>query len=235
MYSRRLITEERRNRRKAFFFVVLTLFTVFLIFFYGLPLVAKFASFIYDLRQTSEPVETSDTTPPPPPRLTPLPSATNKERLDIQGTTEPGASVTIYFNSKSEDVLANSEGSFSLNIPLNNGVNIISASSKDSSGNESQKTDTLEITYDKEPPEIEIIKPADGAEFFGNLQRQIIIEGKVEEGTQVQINSRMVVVEQDKTFSFASSLSEGTNTFTIKAEDSAGNVTEKTLSVSFTP
>ena len=235
MYSRRLITEERKNKRKAFFFISLTIFSLFLIFFYGLPAVAKFAGFLTDLRQTSQSVESSDTTPPPPPRLSSIPKQTNKEILDIQGSSEPGASVKIFYNGKTDEVVVNSEGSFYISIPLNNGDNRISASSKDSAGNESQKSETLEITFDKKPPELEITKPHDKDEFFGNLQRQIVIEGKVEEGSQVNINSRLVVVEQDQTFAFVTSLSEGTNTFNIKAEDLAGNVTEKSISVAFTP
>jgi len=235
MYSRRLKTEEVRNKRWALIFVVLTIGTVLLLITYGLPGIAKFSAFLTELRQTSEAVESSDTTPPPPPRLNLLPKATNDEKVEIRGTTEPGATVTILLNDEGEDILANSEGEFSLNLTLSNEINTVSAKATDNSGNASQYSEDFTIILDKEPPKLEISKPKDGNEFYGSNQRQIVFEGLTDEGAQVQINNRFVVVEPDGSFAFATSLSEGDNEFKIKAEDSSGNVTENTLKVRFTP
>jgi len=60
-------------------------------------------------------------------------------------------------------------------------------------------------------------------------------EGKVEENAKVQINDRVVVVESDGTFSFVTTLSEGQNNFTVKAEDEARNKVEKNLKVTYAP
>ena len=234
MYSRRLKTEERKNRKRAYFLIVITLGLIVLIFTYGLTGAAKFSAFLLELRTGTEPVEVSDSTPPPPPRFDSQPSATNQDSLELKGSTEAGSTVNITVNGKKEEVLANSEGRFLLTINLSEGINSIVAYAKDNSGNVSQKTET-EIILDKDEPSLEISKPEDGAEFFGSRQRQLIIEGKVEENAKVQINDRVVVVESDGTFSFVTTLSEGENNFTVKAEDEAGNKVEKTLKVKYSP
>lgn len=234
-YSRLSRTEERRNNRKAFIFFVLTIASILLVFFLGLPLLAKFAAFLTDIRQSSQPIEISDTTPPVLPRFEPLPEATNEIKVEITGHTEPGATAILYLNNKTEEVLADNKGEFNYTFFLNDGNNRISAVAKDGSGNESQKTETYKILFDDEPPEIQINSPEAGSEYFGAKQRQVVIDGKTEEGAKININDRLVVVDSDGSFTFATTLSEGENSFTIKAEDKAGNIKEEGLTLHFSP
>jgi hypothetical protein len=95
MYSRRLKTEERKNKKRAAIFVLLTVLLVVGLIFYGVPLVANFAAFLGNMRQTSEAPDIADSTPPPPPRLDTLPSAVSESELDISGSTEAGATVKL--------------------------------------------------------------------------------------------------------------------------------------------
>lgn len=234
-YSRLARTEEKKNIRKAIFYIALTLVSLAIFVLFGLPTIARFAAFLTDIRKSSEPVEKNDTTPPVQPRLEPTIEATNELKIDIKGTTEPGATVTLFLNNKEEEVLADKDGEFSYTFFLNDGANTISAAAKDSSGNESQKTETVRVTYDDDPPALAIIKPEDGSEFYGSKQRQIVIEGTTEPGASININGRVVVVENDGSFAFVTTLSEGENTFNIKAEDQAGNAKETSLTLHFTP
>jgi hypothetical protein len=234
-YSRLTKTEEKKNIRRAYFFGFLTIALIVVFIFLGLPAFAKFAGFLTDLRKSSEAPEVGDTTPPAPPRLEPLPEATNNLQVEIKGSTEPGATVVLTLNNKQQELLANKEGTFSYTFSLADGENTLSAIAFDSAGNESQKTKKYKITYDNDPPELAIVKPEDGSKFYGAKQRQIVIEGMTEEGASVNINERLVVVEADGSFSFATSLSEGENQFSIKASDKAGNTTEKSLTLHFTP
>ena len=233
-YSRRKSLEEKRNRRKAFVFFFLTIFTIVVLFFYGLPIVIKYAAFFADLGKSSQPVELSDNTPPPPPYIESLPSHTNQEKIEIKGSTEPGATVKVFINKKSEELISNSDGKFVTAFTLRGGLNTISVLSIDSSGNESKKTES-EIILDKEKPNIEISTPADNSSFSGPKQRQLVIEGSIDNDAKLSINGRWVVVESNGTFSYATSLEEGDNNFTFSAEDEAGNISEKTLSVTYTP
>jgi len=234
-FSRLVRSEERKNLRSAVLLGVLTLGIIALFFFFGLPLMAKFAGFLTDLRKTSTPVESTDETPPAPPRIDSLPEATNKLSVDITGSTEPAAIVILSLNGKEEEVLANSEGEFTFNFDLADGENSISGKAKDEAGNESQKTDTIKVIYDNDSPNLEITNPSDGAAFFGSKQRQIVVEGKTEEGVSLTINDRFVLVEDDGAFTFTTTLGDGENSFNLKAKDKAENLTEKTIKVNYSP
>lgn len=235
MYSRRIGLEEKRNRRKAILFTGLTLISLVVLFFYGIPTIAKFASFLGELKNSSEVPDKEDLTPPAPPRLEPLPSAVKDKSLELRGDSEPGATIIIFLNGKESEVIVNSEGQFNFTLELVRGENFILAQAKDQTGNESSKGSTQTVILDNEAPSLEITKPQDGSSFFGSKQRQVVVAGKSGEKTQVFVNDRWVVVEADGSFSFATTLSEGQNTFNIKAQDEAGNLTEKALTVTFTP
>lgn len=234
-YSRLKTTEEKRNIRTAVALGVLTLVLIGVVFVFGLPTVAKFAAFLSDLRKSGEPVEVNDSTPPAPPRIDELPEATNKASVEVSGESEPGATVILVFNSRSEEVLADSEGSFRSTFELDDGENTLIASAKDSSGNESQKTDEFTINFDDEEPSLEVSSPSDGASFFGSKQRQLVISGTTEADASLSINDRFVLVEEDGSFAFATTLAEGENTFNLKSQDKAGNSTEKSFKVNFSP
>ena len=234
-YSRLRITEEKKNLRTAVVLGILTFILIIGVFIFGLPTVAKFAAFLSDLRKSGEPVEVNDTTPPAPPRLDSLPEATNKTSIEISGSSEPGATVVLTFNKDAREVLADNEGSFRFTFELKGGENTLLALTKDASGNESQKTDEITITFDDEEPSLNISSPSEGASFFGSKQRQIVIQGTTDAKASLSINDRFVLVEEDGSFAFATTLSEGENTFNLKAQDQAGNQTEKTLKVSFSP
>lgn len=234
-YSRKAEIEQKKNFKKAIFFSILTLGISAIFFFFGLPSIIKFAAFLTDIRSTTTPVETSDTTPPPPPRLDSFPLYTNEKEIKIKGETEPGVNVKILVNGDEEVVLSDGEGEFNLSIKLKGGENKLSALAYDDSGNESKETKTYTIVFDNNPPELDVEKPENGAEFYGSSERQIVIEGTTEKDASVNINGRLVIVDSDESFTFATTLSEGENNFTIKAQDRAGNTTEKSLTVKFHP
>jgi len=154
--------------------------------------------------------------------------------LEIKGSAEPGSTVTLFANSKKVEILSNKDGDFSYKFSLIDGENTLAASAKDSAGNESQKSPAAKVVFDNQPPELTISSPPDGSEFFGSRQRQVTIAGQTEEGANININGRQVVVEADGTFSFATTLSEGEKVFTIKTQDAAANSSEKSLTLSFT-
>ncbi len=234
VYSRRLKVEEKENRRKAYGFALLTLACIAFMIYFGIPLLARVSNFTYDLRKSGEPIESSDKTPPPPPSFSELPSFTNKDRLDINGNTEPGVTVVIFLNDKRDEVVADSGGSFSKSLPLNNGENSIYAYAQDSAGNKSHETSAFSITFDNQDPDLEVGSPKDGDMFYGQKQKQLPISGKTESGAQVYVNDRFVIMNSDGTFSYTYGLNDGENVLTVKAEDKAGNTTEETITVKFT-
>lgn len=225
--------QQVKNRRKAAFFIFLAGAIVVFLFFFGLPLVARFSTFIADLRKDSQPVDITDTTPPAPPRIDSLPEVTKAKVVEINGSTEEGATVILYLNSKEEELIADKDGKFTFDFRLNDGKNIISVMAIDRAGNESQESKTITVTYDNDPPELLIESPADGESFFGASQRQLTIKGSTDEDASITINDRVVVVNSDGSFTFATTLSDGENTFSIKSVDGAENETEVSISVTY--
>ena len=234
-YSRLASVEEKRNMRRAFIFTILTILAILGVLFYGLPSVARFAAFLSDLRKSSLPVDRNDTTPPAPPRLDRLPEATKEPEIEISGVTEEGATVILTLNGKDEEVVADAGGKFRFSYSLRKGENQILAKAKDWAGNESQPTTGITIVFDNEAPKLNISDPADGSQFYGDGQRQLAIKGTTEVGVTLTINDRIVKVEEDGTFTFATTLADGEKSFNLKSADKAGNQTEKALKVNFSP
>lgn len=230
-YSRLRKTEERKNLRSALVFTVLTIASILGIIFFGLPLVAKYAIFFSGFKKNKEPQSKFDITPPPPPRIDSIPEATNINKIEISGSSEAGTTVLLVLNGKKEEFLTNKEGRFTFSYILKEGVNTISASAKDLNGNESLKSEDILITFDNSSPNLEIESPKDGEIFYGSRNSQIVIKGKSEKTAAVFVNEKFASVDDEGNFSFSTSLSEGENTFTIRAEDKAQNKTEKSLTL----
>jgi len=234
-YSRRTSTEEKKHKKRAYSYIVLTIIVLILLFFLGIPLMIKYTGLLTGLRDSGEPVETEDTTPPAPPRFDDIPEATNEFSVDITGNSEPGVTLILFLNRDTEEVIVGNDGQFSHSFSLDRGDNRVSAQARDSAGNESAETNVYIITYDNDPPELSITSPGDGTEYFGSKQRQVVIEGTSEKDTEVRINDRIVVVDNDGGFTFATTLSEGENQFAVASTDKAGNKTETSLTLKFTP
>lgn len=228
-------TEERKNRQKALKFLGLALAAGLLLFFYGIPALGRFAAFVSDLAKVDKPITKQDITPPAPPQLEDIPKFTKEKALKISGRSEEGATIIITFNSNSEEVIADSEGYFSKSLDLQKGENTLALSAKDTAGNESVKTQVWTIVFDNEAPKLTLSSPSEGASFFGARQRQVDIKGRVDDSqAKVTVNDRFVAVSDDGSFQFTTTLNEGENKFTIKAEDRAGNKTEQSLTLNFT-
>lgn len=234
-YSRLAKTEEKKNVRQAYFFVFLTIAALVILLIFGLPTTAKFAAFLTELKQTTAPIDKNDSTPPAPPQLNLLPEATNSLSLEITGRSEAGVIVKLFLNNEEKEVLANTDGEFTINFGLNKGDNTIQAQAIDKAGNVSQKTDLATVVFDNEAPSLEIVSPEDGVNYYGSKQRQVTIEGQTENDAFLKINDRLVVVDSDGSFVYAATLTEGENQFLVKSEDKAGNSTEKTLILHFSP
>jgi len=234
-YSRLAHTQKKKNIRSAYFFVFLSIFAGIIFLYFGIPALANLSTFLSNLKGSDKAVQIDDSTPPAPPRFDSLPEATNKKTLKLKGKSESGAEVTIFFNNKEEVVIADADGEFTSTLSLSGGENEIYAKAKDQSGNESHESQKIVVVFDQTPPKLSISSPSDGAEFYGSGQRQVVIEGETDEDTDLTINDRVVTVDSDGTFTFATTLSEGENTFNLKAIDLAENESETSITVKFTP
>lgn len=227
--------EEKKNTRNAIFFSALTLGAIVILYFVGIPLLGKFTALVTSLKGNNKKISSTDTTPPPPPKFKYFPEFTNQLNVTLSGNTEAGSSVKLTLNGNPQETLADNTGQFTFNVTLQNGENIFAATATDQSGNQSQKSDDYQITFDNKAPDLSITSPSDNSNFFGSTQRQVTIEGKTEEGAEVTVNGRIVSVDDSGVFQYTTTLNDGANTFTIKSVDSAGNSTEKNLTLNFAP
>jgi hypothetical protein len=231
--SRLATIEEKKNMKRVYIYVSLSIVAIVIFIFLGIPILTNLTGFIGEIKKTNQPVEKEDITPPAPPQVDDLPVATNKDKLEIKGSSEAGANIKLFINDSNETVVADKNGKFSFTTSLVKGENKISLLSRDDAGNESTSTPEYIVTYDNKDPELEVTSPPDGQSYYGSLQRQVVIEGKTEDGASITINDRMVVVESDGSFAYATSLQEGDNNFNIKASDNAGNETTKGITLHY--
>ncbi|PJE67723.1 hypothetical protein COU95_00810 [Candidatus Shapirobacteria bacterium CG10_big_fil_rev_8_21_14_0_10_40_9] len=236
-HSRLVKKEEAKSLRRTVIFGGLTILFILGIIFLGIPTLVKIAVFFSEIKSSSVPVEQSDILPPAPPKINPLPEATNIGTIPISGFAEAGSTVEVFLNNSSyKKVVASEDGTFLVDsLLLTEGQNEIYTIAQDQAGNRSQPSETIIILFDKAPPTLEISQPQDGANFLGEKQRKIQISGKTEPGVSLTLNDHLQILDKDGNFSQTYALSEGENVFKFVATDLAGNKTEKEIKVTFAP
>ena len=234
-YSRLTKIEGQKSKRTAIYFSVLTLVMAFVLFFFGLPAIIKFAAFIASVKNSDKIKITEDKTPPAPPIITTIPKAVKETKFTIEGTAEAGTTIILNLNGTTTDSLVDDSGSFTFTIDLKNAANTFYLIAKDTAGNLSAETNKYQVKLDTTNPLLTITKPEDNSNFYGNAEKQITVEGETEPEVTLAINGNIVVVSENGKFSYNYNLSDGENTFNIKSTDEAGNQTEKNLIITYSP
>lgn len=228
--------EEKRTRKQFIWIIVGIVATILFVFTIGIPLVVGVSVLLGNLKSQGTVTDTKDTTAPFPPTLSPVAIATNSAQIKIEGYGEAETELTLLVNGRDvKQTMLPADGNFSFDdIELDEGLNTIYATVKDSAGNESNPSNELSVSYNKDAPKLEVSEPQDG-QSFGRSQQEIMVNGKTDPGNQVTINERFVPVTDEGTFTFAVRLSDGENTLVIVARDAAGNETKLERKVTFQP
>jgi hypothetical protein len=235
-YSRLASVEERRNLSKAVRFFLLTIIILGLLGYFGIPLLTKISDLVNRFKKNGVTATLEDRIPPPPPTFSDLPSATNQSEQTVSGNSEPESDIQINLNTVPlETIKADRDGHFQLKLTLKDGVNTLSATAKDASGNESLSSSLEQIAFDHEPPEVKINAPKNDASFYGERQRLVNIAGQTEPSAEITINDHFVPLESSGRFFYSYRLSDGENNLAIKAKDEAGNETDISLKLNFSP
>lgn len=203
----------------------------------GIPLLIKMAVFLGDLRSSSQISETKSEVILRTPQLLPLPEATKSAYLDIKGYAEPGTTINVLRNGVDEEkTVVDREGIFSISrFRLKEGENDIKAIAVDPTGQkESEESKTYSILFDQTPPELKIANPEDGEEFF-DKDKEAVVEGKSEPAVKITVNGFLAMIDSEGYFSKTIELKEGENEIKVEALDAAGNRTEKSVRVKYTP
>lgn len=198
---------------------------VFLLFF-GVRILIGFSLFVDRIRGASPQTQQQNTLLLPP-ILDPLTEATFSATLTVSGHGQENTTLVLFVNEKEYKKLTVAKGGlFTIdNVTLTEGDNVISSRAIDEKGNASDLSNVLRVTNKRKNPLLVVTSPDDGSSVVGD-NNSITIAGKTEEDTSITVNGRFVVVANDGSFDYKTTLQEAENTFTIVATDQAGNKTE---------
>jgi uncharacterized protein YfaP (DUF2135 family) len=175
-----------------------------------------------------------DTVPPRPPSISSPVTATHSAKIDVSGFSEADSEVVLLVNGQEiERTKADSSGTFELAVSFQQAENELTFYSIDGAGNESEVSRPYMVTYDAEPPTIELESPQDGQQFELRKNQTITVKGTTEPNSKVYLNGRLIFANSDGSFSTTYQLSEGSNELRIRAIDKAGNEREQVITVTF--
>jgi hypothetical protein len=229
--SRRLEKKSRKN-------FLLKLFGIFIILFilvkYGIPLLANFSLFISQIGKKDELSNSKQNTYISSPILNPLPTATNSAKIVISGSASKSQEIFLYINNELLDKQqADEKGTFSFSEELNNGNNEIKVRAKQNNA-ESDFSEADNIVYLNKSPQLTIDTPTDGQKFLKG-DENIQVTGKTDPNTSVTINGFFATIDENNQYAYTLNLKSGDNNIQIVAVDNAGNKTEKSIKINYSP
>ncbi len=160
-------------------------------------------------------------TVPPVLSIDPLPAIFSGSNYTIDGTTEPNTTVTIsHAGGFTNTTRSGVTGSFSVGVPLDEGLNVYTVTARDPSGNAFSLAATT-IVDTKAPPLVVLL---DGMPATTALERTaaVRVEGFSEAAAEVRVNGQLAARAGDG-FSYDLALLKGLTNLTVVATDVAGN------------
>lgn len=201
---------------------------------YGIPLLVNLSLFVSGTKK-QESSNPSTSTFIPPPILSSKYESTNSAQVKIEGSGSPNQIIDLYINGNLVDKIeTKDDSSFSFETLLVPGENIIRAKTITENGKESNLSESLTITFKSVAPTLEIKYPQDGQSFLKD-QNTAEIKGTTDPHVRVTVNNFWAIIDEKNNFSYSLALKDGDNEIKIVAEDQAGNKTEKTIKVRYSP
>ncbi len=228
--SRRTKTESQKALRQSLMLLIISVVLLIVFIFVILPAVIKFASRSNDVTNNNK-----DELPPQIPMISAPVTATFSATLKVNGYGEKDSDLIVLNNGNevARQLINQDDGKFEVDLPLQEGANSFTFYAVDKSGNESETTKAYPVLFDNVAPTIELETPTDGQQFELRKNQNITVKGKTEADAKVYVNGRLTRANTEGVFTTSLSLNEGENTLALKAEDQAGNFSEKTLKVNF--
>lgn len=154
---------------------------------------------------------------------------TNQKNAVIEGTSSPNTTVHL-FNGDEEAGTAETaaDGTFSKEIPLNKGENVITAKSSSASGT-TDASEPVRIVLDQKKPKLTIDTPESGSKLN---KETVTVKGTVSDDhlESVHVNGKKAAVDNGE-YSARIMLDNGKNEIKVTASDAAGNKTTKKVTV----
>lgn len=237
-YSSRRSTRRiaRKSKRNFIISLILIALLIYSTIAWILPSFINGLGFIKNIFKPSQKISSKieDSTLAPPVLNIPY-EATNTAQITISGYSTPKSNIVIYVDDEIKGTTeALEDGRFEItDVQLSLGTNNIYGKTKDEKM-ESLPSKTIRIIFDNEKPILNINEPEDGKKIQGG-DKKVKVSGQTEAGAFIFINGNQAVVDKDGNFTSEQTLNDGDNIFTIKAQDSASNITEIQRRVNYTP
>ncbi|MBI3888107.1 hypothetical protein HY310_03515 [Candidatus Microgenomates bacterium] len=232
MYNSRLQRNfEKKNRRQIAFFAIGSVIALIILFAYGIPLLFNLTTAISTLRHGNTVVQKSKDIAPSKPEFAQNFQATPSSSIKISGVADPKTTIEIFQNSRSLGTnVSQDDGSFSLDVDLEKGINTFTAVAINESGLKSDVSESYSVSLLTGKPKLEIGTPKDG-DTTNNSSYSVV--GQTDPGNTVSINDRLIIVNKDGKFSYDLNLNDGDNKLKLIATDMAGNQTTKEVTLKY--
>jgi hypothetical protein len=142
----------------------------------------------------------------------------------LTGTTDADT-LTVNGNDATIDM---DEGTWTIDLPLDEGTNTISIEAADLAGNTAGLG--IDILLDLTPPEIDVTSPSTTDTITTNKDN-LTLEGTVTGADTLEFNDASLSFDGTGAFTKEVTLTEGDNVLTLTAEDLAGNMATWTMTV----
>ncbi|MGM7700842.1 S8 family serine peptidase [Pseudalkalibacillus sp. Hm43] len=155
---------------------------------------------------------------------------TNNESVTVQGQSAPGVDIHIENNGDEVAVVpTNEDGTFSADITLMDGENVLTATAANDRGM-TDPSAPVTVILDQAKPELTIESPEDDMK---TNRMAVRVTGTVnDEHLQwVKVNGERAEVSEDGTYAHRILLDEGENLIKVVAKDHAGNRIKRTVTV----
>lgn len=228
--------QRHKNKQLVFnivFILAVLALLMYFIFTEGIKLLLNTSIFVAKMtRPKKEAVKNTNDSFIPDVNIDTLPIATSSSRVVISGTAPSYKKLIFYINNINIKEVNLDRDDFSEEIgDLQTGKNEIYITAQQDDSNKEKQTPKYTLIYKKEKPTLEIKEPQDKTTVN---REEIKIVGKTDKETMIKVNQLPVVVDAQGNFQTSIKLKEGENILTFEAQDIAGNIEKKELTVTFT-
>lgn len=234
MYRSRLSKRIEQKTKKNFVLSILgIILIVLLVFKFGIPVLANLSIFLSG-SQSKDMVTIQNPSFIAPPVLDSFPEATASANIIISGIASKKQVINLYINGALVDTLkAGDDGRFSFKETIDPGENTIKSTTI-VNNKESDFSNILVTSFKSAAPSLNITSPLDG-QSFSKDQNIANIKGTTDADVKVTVNGLWAITDSNGNFSYNLPLQNGDNNIKITAVDTAGNKSEKSIKVTYSP
>jgi len=225
--------EDEEITKKTVVLGAITVLIFAIVIIFGLPLLIKLSVLLGNAKSLSKNDNQEKVMPPLPPRLIVSFEATNSATLSLSGVAEANVEVELLKNEVSlGKQRVDDKGSFVFdNINLDKGENIFSALASTEKEGQSEFSKPVIVLYNDEPPSLNMINPSEDVVTVDSADFDIA--GKSDKGVSVTVNGKLAMVDDDGMFKLKVQLSAGKNDLEIVIKNNAGNITRKSVEITY--